>query len=324
MPALKSRWIRLGSVMGFALLAACSEHPWSIPTRPAPPPYALALEWGAPGSAAGQFDFPRDVALAPDGKVYVADAGNHRIQAFTATGAFLFEWGDSGSAPGQFHYPMHVAVDRDGNIYVADIGDDRIQKFAGDGTYLTQWGTSGSGNGQFRGPWALAVDSGHDVYVTDPSNHRVQKFSDTGTYLTQWTVPGPGRYETPRGVAVDDSGNVYVVMSNDGSGGYPCVQKFDADGALLSQWGSIGRGNGEFFDPDGIALDAAGNVFVTDGENWRIQEFTHTGAYVGQWPSGGDARGVCAPGGIAVAPNGNVYVAEWNFCCRIQVFAPTH
>jgi DNA-binding beta-propeller fold protein YncE len=310
-------------LLSLPILEGCSKH---SPTKPEPaPPYELVQAWGDSGSAEGQFSLPFGLALDRSGKVYVADAGNYRVQAFTTAGVYLSQWGDSGSANGQFKYLRNLAVGTSGSVYVVDIINHSIQKFSGDGTYLTQWGTYGSGSGQFVAPWGVAVDASENVYVTDTYNRRVEKFSSAGNYLTQWAVPatGVGVNDVPAGVAVDDSNNVYVVVSNDDHGGYPCVQKFTSDGAYLTQWGSIGRGNGQFFDPDGIAVDAAGNVYVTDTENWRIQKFTRMGAYVTQWASGGDARGVCAPGGIAVDALGNVYVTEWNFCCRIQKFAPT-
>jgi sugar lactone lactonase YvrE len=216
-------------------------------------------------------------------------------------------------------------VDAAGNVYVADTGNHRIQKFSGDGTYLTQWGSHGSGDGQFQYPKGVAIHAGN-VYVTDTGNHRIQEFTDTGVYMSQWGTSGSanGQFQSPQGVAVDDSGNVYVVDSDGNAGGYHHrIEKFTGTGTYLTGWGGYGHGNGQLYSPDGVAVDASGNVFVTDLYNWRIQKFTRMGAYLTQWSSGANAKGVGAPAGIAVNTTGNVYVAESNFFCRIQKFAPT-
>ena len=70
------------------------------------------------------------MATDGSGNVYVADAGNHRIQKFDASGTFLTAWGSYGSGDGQFAYPSGVATDASGNVYVADTDNHRIQKFA--------------------------------------------------------------------------------------------------------------------------------------------------------------------------------------------------
>ncbi|MDQ7052370.1 MAG: NHL repeat-containing protein [candidate division KSB1 bacterium] len=118
---LKRSNIRLLPVIVLWSLAACTA---SSPLEP-----EFVREWGGTGNQFGQFHEPIGIAVAPDGAVYVADAGNHRIQKFTAAGEFLFAWGDAGSEPGQFEHPMHLAVDARGRVLVPNYGNDRIQQF---------------------------------------------------------------------------------------------------------------------------------------------------------------------------------------------------
>jgi hypothetical protein len=94
-------------------------------------------------------------------------------------------------------------------------------------------------------------------------------------------------------------------------------------GAFLLKWGSNGPGNGEFNQPLGVALDAAGDVYVTDAFNSRVQKFTSSGAYLAEWGSNGTGPGQFAsPWGIATDAFGNVYVADRdNF--RIEKFTST-
>ena len=126
---------------------------------------------------------------------------------------------------------------------------------------------------------------------------------------------GDGQFDSPKGVAVDSSGNVYVADT-----GNSRIQKFTSNGTLLAQWGSEGTGDGQFDHPYGVAVDSSGNVYVADGYNHRIQKFTSGGTFVTKWGSSGsgDSQFSC-PYGVAVDSSGNVYVADgWND--RIQKF----
>jgi DNA-binding beta-propeller fold protein YncE len=109
----------------------------------------------------------------------------------------------------------------------------------------------------------------------------------------------------PKGVAVDNQGNVYVLDT------YDRVQKFDSGGRYLTQWGSHGSGNGELYWPEGLAADKQGNFYVADTWNNRIQMFDAAGNYLRQWGTQGSGNGQLAhPEGVAVDAQGNIYVAD--------------
>jgi len=101
------------------------------------------------------------------------------------------------------------------------------------------------------------------------------------------------------------------------------IQKFTSTGVYITQWGSLGSGNGQFNSPSGIATNAAGDVYVADFLNNRIQKFTGTGVYVTEWGSIGSGNGqFIHPYSIAVGPSGDVYVVDYhNF--RVQRFTGT-
>lgn len=97
-------------------------------------------EKGVPGADAGHFNAPTDVAVAPDGSIYVADGyGNSRIVCLAPDGQFKFAWGNRGTRPGEFNMPHNLLIGADGKIYVADRGNDRIQLFTPDGRFLAAW-----------------------------------------------------------------------------------------------------------------------------------------------------------------------------------------
>jgi DNA-binding beta-propeller fold protein YncE len=148
---------------------------------PLPDKFLFAI--GAQGSV-GTFSWPSGVAVAPDGTVYVADTNNHRIQRFSATGAFLGAWGSGGSGPGQFSGPQGVAVAPDGTVYVADTYNHRIQRFSAAGAFLGAWGSLGSDPGQFDWPQGVAVAPDGTVSVADTQNHRIQVFGPA--YPAAW------------------------------------------------------------------------------------------------------------------------------------------
>ena len=131
--------------------------------------------WGKSGTADGEFNRIRALALGPDGNLYVADSCNHRIQVFTKAGEFVKAIGTEGDAPGQLKYPYDVAFGPKGDLYVAERGNHRVQKFSAAGVSEGVWGGPGRQPGQLADPWALVVDRKGRVHVIDTENHRVQR-----------------------------------------------------------------------------------------------------------------------------------------------------
>jgi DNA-binding beta-propeller fold protein YncE len=191
-------------------------------------------------------------------------------------------------------------------------------------TAITTWGEPGTSEGQLNFPKGIAVDSQGNVYVADSQNHRIQKFDSEGTFITAWGSPGeaPGQFSEPWGIAVDGDDNIYVSDTWNHR-----IQKFTTDGEFITYWGVFQDTGGELLDPQGmfygprdIAIDAEGNLHVTDTGNKRVQKFDSEGNPLGQWGGGGAEPGqFLEPVGIAVDAQGSIYVADtWNQ--RIQVF----
>ena len=146
-------------------------------------------------------------------RLYMADAGNHRVDVFDLSGRFLFHFGGSGSEPGQLNSPEAAKVGKDGNIYVADLRNDRVQVFDPEGHFVRMWGRTGSGDGEFKSPSGLAIDRDGNVYVAEIGNDRVQVFDRQGTFLGKFGSKGSGQGEfgNLHGLAVDkQSGLIYV------------------------------------------------------------------------------------------------------------------
>ena len=122
-------------------------------------------------------------------------------------------------------------------------------------------------------------------------------------------------FDQPHGVTTDASGNVYVADRQNNR-----IQKLDANGNLITKWGSQGNGDGQFSFPYGVATDASGNVYVADSWNHRIQKFDLNGNFTTKWGSYGSGDGeFWFPDGVAVDASGRVYVADTNNN-RIQKF----
>lgn len=131
--------------------------------------------FGKLGTGPGEFSHIRALAVDAAGHLYVADAGNHRVQVFDGDGQFLRTWGSAGREPGQLAYPYDVAIGRGGAVYVTEYDNHRVQKFTPDGRSLGCWGGPGRAPGKLHNPWALAVDRFGRVHVVDSENHRVQR-----------------------------------------------------------------------------------------------------------------------------------------------------
>jgi sugar lactone lactonase YvrE len=233
---------------------------------------------------AARFKRPGGVAVDSSSNVYVADSFNHRIRKITPNGTVttLAGSGDYGYADGigtsaSFYYPRGLVVDSSGNVYVADSYNQRIRKITPDGTVTTLAGSDNQayadGNGtaaSFNYPQGVAVDSSGNVYVADTQNQRIRKITPNGTVTTlagsgdQSYSDGLGtaaRLNSPQGVAVDSSGNVYVADSNNYR-----IRKITPNGTVTTLAGSdYGYGDGigtaaSFRRLQGVAVDSSGNV----------------------------------------------------------------
>jgi len=246
----------------------------------------------------------------------------------------ISKWGSYGMANAQFDAPFSAIVDSSGNVFVADTINNRVQKFqlsnpCPTGTkqivsgicFVTKWGSQGTADGQFNYPYGIAVDSSGNVFVSDGNNNRIQKFQlsnpcPTGTkqivsgicFVTKWGSQGTanGQFEISWGIAIDSSGNVFVVDT-----GNHRIQKFTNSGTFVTKWGSQGTANGQFEGHRNIAVDSLGNVFVADTDNHRIQKFTNNGNFIGAWGSLGTSNGKFQyPLGVTIDLSGNVFVAD--------------
>jgi len=250
-----------------------------------------------------KFNNPLGVAVAEDGRIFVADSGNSNIKVFMQDGKFSGEFGKQGKGPGQMEYPTDLAV-RAGKVYVADFKNNRIAVFKTDGAFERNI-TQGSGNAGIS-PLAVDVDERGYVYIADRS-HRVivlddksqfvRTFGEGGSGDGQMSYPngilvakdgtvyvsdsGNGRIEyfdqagrflgkidgfvTPRGIALDESNRLYAVdpLSH-------TVSVYSAEKKLLFTFGTRGVENGQFNFPNGIAIDNQGRAIVTDRENDRV------------------------------------------------------
>lgn len=181
--------------------------------------YLGAFPQGSAGTCSGCFNSPSGAFIDPNGILYIADTGNHRIQRFDATNnrvtqfevTFLNAWGGFGTGNGQFKSPYDMAA-TDSYVYVADTGNNRIQKFTTSGMFVSAWGSLGIGPGQFNGPRGVGVDPWGNVFVADTENHRIQKFDANGNFITAWGGLGTGalQFNRPYSVAIANDGRVFV------------------------------------------------------------------------------------------------------------------
>ena len=131
---------------------------------------------GAPGKDPGLFAFPTNLSVDADGRLYVADTMNFRVQVFDAEGKFLKAIGSMGDATGNLSRPKGVALDSEGHIYVADANLHRFQIFDYEGNPLLLVGLPGNKPGEFLLPAGVFIDHEDRVYVADQGNARVQVF----------------------------------------------------------------------------------------------------------------------------------------------------
>ena len=157
--------------------------------------------------AAGPFNRPSDVALDPNGDLYISDGyGNSRVHKVTADGTLVFSWGAPGkSAPGEFHVPHGVWVHTDERVFVADRENNRIQIFSPEGEFLSQW------TGLAR-PCDIYIDRDEVVFVGELDAF-MSIFNISGELLSSWSGPTDAGAHA---IWVDSRGDLYINQNLEG------------------------------------------------------------------------------------------------------------
>lgn len=249
----------------------------------------LLNTWGSFGSVAdattnssgGTFYEPWDVAVSPEGNVYVSDTWNHRIQKFTADGQFISMWGYFATDNSSLAYygPRAITVDADGNVYFADTGNKRIMVFDKNDAFVAQIGSAGSEYGQFNEPVGIALDKENRLYVADTWNSRVQVIApdlelNTSTPLMSWNVEGwYGQSANNKPfIAVNNEGNVFVT-DPEGS----LILEYSSTGELLHAWDIRGVSDDVISMPVDIEFAEDGTMWVSDAASNMIYGYDISG-----------------------------------------------
>ncbi|MGD8751095.1 MAG: glycosyltransferase family 39 protein, partial [Anaerolineales bacterium] len=276
---------------------------------------------GTNGSEQGQFQNPRNVAIAGDGSLYVADTNNHRIQHLTTDGEVLHVWGSfadrsTGNAPGgTFYEPWGIAVGPEGNVYVVDTWNHRVQKFSQTGEFINQWGYFGQAEDGYAlwGPRDVIVDSEGNVFVTDTGNKRVVIYDRDGNYLSEFGGAGllAGQFDEPVGLAMDSQGQIFVADTWNQR-----VQVFDSgrDGLQfnpINEWEIVGWYGQSLDNKPYLAVNDQGHVYVSDPEGYRILEFTGSGEFIRYWGKfGAGPDQINLPTGLVFDGENGLWIAD--------------
>ncbi|HVT79594.1 MAG TPA: hypothetical protein VHM90_02965 [Phycisphaerae bacterium] len=247
------------------------------------------------GSTASEISDPLGLGIGPDGAVYVANGsagGIYRI----APGANAAPIAVSGAD--LISTPAGVAIDSAGNAFIANNGDNAILKITAQGVvsvFAGNPGTSGSADGKgssatFATPRGIAIDGRNNLYVADEGNSNIRKITPDGTVTTlagnahqAGSADGTGTaasFAAPRSLTAARDGTVYVVDTDNHA-----VRKIAPGGVVTTLAGKPGEsgyadgrgGAARFSEPRGIAVDAAGNVYVADTGNAAIREISPDG-----------------------------------------------
>lgn len=292
---------------------------------------------------AAQIRTPQRMTFSADGTLYLADFGNHRIRTVSPNGtvATLAGLGTSGYVNGtnmaaRFYGPAGVAFGPDDTLYVVDMYNYRIRAIAPGGgvSLLAGSGSATFANGtgasaSFNAPSGIAVDSSGIIYVTDRGNNRIRAITPAGvasTYAGTGTAGSANgarlsaQFNSPSDIAIGPDGTFYIT-----DWGTHSVRTISPAGVVgkLAGTGIAGTTNGagtaaQFQLPEGIAVDSKGTVYVADTANNLVRMITPAGVVstlAGTGVSGsadgkGSAAQFRAPHGIAVGPDGAIYVSE--------------
>jgi len=254
---------------------------------------------------------PKNMAVGPDGRIYVAEGKAARVTVFNADGSYVTSWGGSGQGDGQFQEPWGIAVAPDGNVYVADTWNHRVQYFDPTGKFLGKWGKLGDSKGStsteqgsFWGPRSIAINGAGEVFVTDTGNKRIQVFGLDGNFKRMFGGAGsaPGQFNEEVGLTLDTQGNVWVADAWNNR-----IQELTPNGEPItsipvpSGWDNPAVTNKPY-----VAVDPQGRVIASFPDQGRLVMYGSDGQQIKELPLPAGTT----PVGVTVAPDGRLLVAD--------------
>jgi DNA-binding beta-propeller fold protein YncE len=278
----------------------------------------LRFRFGSEGSGDGQFKGdPRGIAISPDGtQVYVSDEGNHRVQVFDGSGAYVASLSGPSGAQSELVDARGLDTAEDGTLVVSDEWDYALKEWTPAGAFQRQIFGTPAPVGGVNSPRGLAVDDTGRVYVSDWWNQRLQRFNADGSGALAWGFRGTRAEEGSINFAWDvalQPGTNRLFLANRESHE---IEVFTADGTYVTRWGTRGSDPGRVEFPHGVVFDpATGDLLVTDSGNGRINRYSidsaGNGTFVTSYGSVGSAVGQFdTPTGIDVAADGTIWVAD--------------
>lgn len=296
----------IGSIAAVGLAATgCDRPPLS--------PNGVVGVFGGVGLGDGEFSYPRAIAAAPDGCIYVVDK-SARVQRFSPDGKAERSWRMPEKEAGK---PVGLTVHPDGRVFVADTHYYRVMVYDRDGNLLAQFGEQGNGDGQFQLPTDVAIDREGFIYVSEYNgNDRITKWSPDLHFVSVVSPPEIDgvRLVRPAGIDIDAEQTLWVADACNHR-----IIRLSLDGQVLTVFGEMGTGPGQLRYPYDLTATSEGTVMVCEYGNSRLQWFDKTGRSIAVWGGPGREIGqLWSPWGAAIGANGRIYVVD-SLNSRVQI-----
>ncbi len=224
---------------------------------------AGSSEAGNGGYTAGGFDYPISIAIDPNGTVWVVDYGDSHLTLINPSGQPLS--GTSGYSSADLAFPEVVAVDANHFGWVGNLSGTTVVKVAPDGSSFTSYDCC-------QGAAGLALDAAGNVWVANYYGQSVSTISSAGTIVSNQAYTGDGSLEHPLGIAVDGAENIWVANNLAPYLTELAGQSDAAPGKSLSPATGLGA-DAQLRDAYGLAIDASGNIWVSNQGNDTITKF---------------------------------------------------